>query len=231
MIKAIITDIEGTTSSIAFVHEVLFPYAAKHLSGFVLDNQNTPDVRVQLDEVSRLAAIRPDDIDSIIKQLQAWIAEDKKVTPLKALQGMIWRTGYENGDYVGHIYADAYESLQRWSEQGIPLYVYSSGSVGAQRLLFGHTLHGDLNPLFAGNFDTLVGGKKEAASYLKIVCEIGEDPADVLFLSDIVEELDAAKIAGLKTCWLVRDELLPAQAEHTAVNDFNAIDPAFFSLP
>ncbi|MCP5206340.1 MAG: acireductone synthase [Hahellaceae bacterium] len=228
VIKAIVTDIEGTTSSISFVHEVLFPYAAAHLREFVIKNFQQPEVCAQLEEVARLSGCDAGDVEALILQLQTWIAEDKKITPLKALQGMIWKSGYENGDYVGHIYDDAYQSLTAWHRQGVPLYVYSSGSIAAQRLLFGHTAHGDLNPLFTGNFDTLTGGKKEVASYLKIADAIGQDPASVLFLSDIVDELDAAKSAGMKTCWLLRDGAVSGAVKHPVVTAFSQINLAAF---
>lgn len=228
MIKAIVTDIEGTTSSISFVHEVLFPYAAAHLREFVVTNHERSDVRAQLDEVARLSGVDADNVEALITQLQSWIAEDKKITPLKALQGMIWKFGYENGDYVGHIYADAYQVLVKWRAQGIPLYVYSSGSVEAQRLLFRHTSHGDLTELFSGNFDTLTGGKREVDSYRKIAEAICQAPESVLFLSDIVEELDAAKGAGMKTCWLLREGAIPDTAEHSPATGFGQIDLTSF---
>ena len=164
MVKSILTDIEGTTSSISFVHEVLFPFAKRELPKFVSDNQGQANVWEQLNAVRALEPAA-DDVDSIITTLMGWIKEDKKATPLKALQGMIWEAGYQSGELKGHLYKDAHENLIRWKSQGIPLYIFSSGSIYAQKLLFGHSCFGDLNPLFSGNFDTTTGNKKEAASY------------------------------------------------------------------
>jgi len=223
MISMILTDIEGTTSSISFVHEVLFPYASTHLESFVLHNQKVPEVRTQLDEVANIAGLALSDTPGIIKQLVHWIADDQKITPLKAIQGMIWQQGYKNGDFKGHIYEDAYKALTHWKESGVQLHVYSSGSVTAQKLLFGHTVYGDINSLFSGHFDTLIGGKKETGSYRKIIEQLNEPADKILFLSDIIEELDAAKEAGMQTYWLVREGNLPIQPRHRTAQYFGDI--------
>jgi enolase-phosphatase E1 len=223
MIRAILTDIEGTTSSIRFVHEVLFPYAHAQLAEFVRTHQQQPQVAEQLRAVSREAG-EVLDTETAIAQLLAWIAEDKKITPLKAIQGMIWENGYKHGDFTGHVYADAVHGLRRWHQAGIKLYVYSSGSVQAQRLLFGHSDMGDLTPLFSGYFDTRIGNKREVAAYRAIINELRLDAAEILFLSDIKEELDAAHEAGMQTCWLVREAETPdPDAPHPQVKDFSAI--------
>jgi len=218
MIRAIVTDIEGTTSSLSFVKEVLFPYASNHLRQYILENRER--VRPLLDEAKQIAGGVGDD-DEIIDVMLRWIAEDRKVTPLKALQGLVWEEGYARGDYFGHIYDDAAEKLAEWKQTGIHLYVYSSGSIHAQKLLFAHTERGDLTPLFSGYFDTTTGGKKEAASYQKIADAIGEAPASILFLSDILEELDAAKSAGMQTIQLVREG--QPHGDHEVVSDFSTI--------
>ena len=232
-VKLILTDIEGTTSSISFVKDVLFPYAAQHLPDYVRSHLQDAQVQQQLAQTAQLAAAEGIDVDAtdheaLIALLLQWIAADRKVTPLKALQGLIWEAGYKNRDYAAHMYADATEYLQRWHASGIPLYVYSSGSVQAQKLFFGYSQDGDLLPLFSGHFDTLVGAKREADSYRTILAELQKQhdiqAADVLFLSDIAEELDAARAAGLQTCWLVRDAALPQNPAHPAVNSFAAIE-------
>jgi enolase-phosphatase E1 len=223
MIKAIITDIEGTTSSISFVHDVLFPYARARMREFVRTHADDPKVVPHLEEVQQ-ASDKKLDLEGIIQQLMRWIDEDMKVTPLKALQGLIWEQGYADGDFHGHIYADAYEKLVLWHAQGIALYVYSSGSVYAQKLLFGHTRYGDLTPLFSGYFDTRVGAKAEVTSYQHIVAELKLPADQILFLSDIKAELDAARAAGLKTCWLMREGEVDKTATHSQVHDFHAID-------
>ena len=213
MIKAVLTDIEGTTTSIDFVHQTLFPYARERLRPFLKAHGAEAAVRRDLAEVGRLEGreLSPDEAAAV---LERWIDEDRKATPLKSLQGMIWRKGYEAGELKGHVYADAPEHLRRWHERGVRLYVYSSGSVDAQKLIFGHTAYGDLTPLFSGYFDTRVGGKKETASYRKILLDTGLSGKDMLFLSDVGEELDAARAAGMKTCQLLRDEHVRAALSH-----------------
>ena len=221
MIKAILTDIEGTTSSLAFVKDVLFPYARAHMAEFIHARAHEPVVRAQLDEVSRLAG-RALTIEETIAQLVSWIDADKKITPLKALQGLIWEAGYKHGDYQGHMYEDAVCWLRRWKEQGLMLYVFSSGSVLAQKLLFGHTAWGDLTPLFSGYFDTTIGSKREAGAYRAIVGKIGLKPSEILFLSDIREELDAARMAGMRTTQVLREGVTPA-AGHPQARQFDDI--------
>lgn len=221
-IRAILTDIEGTTSSINFVHETLFPYAKAHLRGFLRAHARRPEIAAQLHAVA-LEEGRPLTLEDTVDVLERWIAEDRKSTPLKALQGMVWAEGYAAGELKGHVYPDTPEYLRRWHAQGLALYVYSSGSVEAQQLIFGHTDSGDLTPLFSGYFDTRVGAKREVGSYLRIVESIGCPAADVLFLSDIGEELDAARAAGLHTTQLLRDERTRRFANHPAAKDFSEV--------
>jgi enolase-phosphatase E1 len=223
VIKAIVTDIEGTTSSLSFVKEVLFPYARANLAAFVRNHAQDPGVASQLDAVRREAGDPALSQEAVIDRLIAWIDQDRKITPLKALQGMIWDNGYRNGDFQGHIYADAEQALRDWHARGLTLYVYSSGSVQAQKLLFAHTGSGDLTPLFDGYFDTTVGGKQDTGSYRAIAAAIGVAPAEILFLSDIRAELDAAAAAGCRTVWLVRDSVPEPQAAHRQVRDFREI--------
>ena len=223
MIKAIVTDIEGTTSSLSFVKDVLFPYARSKLPEFIRQHQHEPTIKQLIADTCETAEIDYD-LDVAINQLLEWIDQDKKITPLKVLQGLLWQSGYEQGDFKGHLYQDALNNLKAWSTQGIALYVYSSGSVLAQKLLFGHTDDGDLTPLFSGFFDTLIGGKKEADSYRKIAEQLDLLSHNILFLSDIKEELDAAKAAGYATIWLTRDSTPTNNAEHPQVSSFDAID-------
>jgi len=222
MIKAIVTDIEGTTSSISFVHEVLFPYARAHIAEYVRAHANDPQVTVHLNDVRREAE-QDLDLDGVIVQLIQWIDQDKKVTPLKALQGLIWEKGYRERDFHGHIYPDAYAQLSHWHAAGIKLYVYSSGSVYAQKLLFGHTEYGDLNNLFSGYFDTAIGAKQAAESYRRILAQLNLAGKQVLFLSDVEQELAAAAEAGMQTYWLVRDAIPKQGASFHQVNSFNEI--------
>jgi enolase-phosphatase E1 len=222
-IRAVVTDIEGTTSSLSFVKEVLFPYAREHLGDYVHAHAGEPQVAQLLQDVRHQAGAELD-VEGIIDQLNAWIDADKKITPLKALQGLLWEKGYQQGDFRGHIYADAYQQLQAWHGRGIALYVYSSGSVYAQKLLFGHTEYGDLNYLFTDYFDTRIGAKVDATAYREIVRVIGQPAENILFLSDIEAELDAAKSAGLHSCWLLREGEPDSQATYPQVKDFQGIE-------
>ena len=204
----ILTDIEGTTSSISFVKDVLFPYARSELPRFVRKRGHEPDVRHWLDVIAiEHGGICSDDI--IVETLQGWIDQDRKHTALKALQGMLWREGYERNDYRAHIYPDAAEALQRWHAAGYALAVYSSGSIAAQKLLFQYSEAGDLRPVFSAYFDTEVGYKRSADSYRLIADSLNHRPEDIVFLSDVVEELDAAQEAGLRTVMLDRREDYP----------------------
>ncbi|MES2818908.1 MAG: acireductone synthase [Pseudomonadota bacterium] len=222
-IKAILTDIEGTTSAVSFVFEVLFPYAARHLPDYVRAHAGEPAVAAQLDAVRAESGEAQADLARVIDILQGWIAEDRKATPLKALQGMIWAQGYRAGELKGHVYPDAVQALKDWKQAGYRLYVYSSGSIQAQQLIFGFSEGGDLTPLFSGYFDTTSGPKREAGSYARIAAQIGCPSDEILFLSDIVEELDAAREAGLRTVGLAREGgQLPG---HPCVASFAAIDP------
>ncbi|MDX5329459.1 MAG: acireductone synthase [Marinobacter sp.] len=224
MIRVVLTDIEGTTSSISFVHDVLFPYASKHLPEFIRRNHHTtPAVAEQLALVAEKSGVDSKDVEGLIDVLQGWISEDRKEGPLKALQGMVWEQGYHSGELKGDIYPDAADYLQRWHDRGLRLFVYSSGSVKAQKLIFGFSNEGDFTPFFSGYFDTGVGGKKEPQSYRNILAELGVEPATVLFLSDVEAELAAAEEAGLKTVWLVRDGELPDTGRPVA-RDFAEVD-------
>lgn len=221
-IRAIVTDIEGTTSAIAFVKETLFPFAAEALDGFLDAHGQDPQVQAVLTVVPG-----PDPRAT----LRAWMAEDAKVTPLKTLQGMIWRAGFEDGRLKGHLWPDVPGCLDAWSNAGIALAVYSSGSVEAQRLLFRHSQAGNLEPLFFAFFDIRIGAKREPASYAAIAASLACLPAEILFLSDVAEELDAAARQGLQTCQLVRaaDGTQPS-GRHPAAGSFPAV-AQLFGLP
>ena len=223
MIRAILTDIEGTTTSLSFVHDVLFPYARTHLREYISRHASETEVGSCLDAINEVTG-HALTLEAAIDQLLAWMDEDKKITPLKTLQGLVWDTGYRNRDFTGHVYEDAVMNLRAWAGDGIDLYVFSSGSVPAQKLLFSHSDFGDLTHLFKGYFDTNIGAKRDADSYTKIAVEIGSPAGNTLFLSDIGAELDAAKSAGMKTCQLVRDEETTRARGHAAVASFDEID-------
>ncbi|MCL5497353.1 acireductone synthase [Escherichia coli] len=224
MIRAIVTDIEGTTSDIRFVHNVLFPYARERLPAFLNAQQYIEPVKTILDnlreETGQPDATTADLLDTLLQ----FIDEDRKSTPLKALQGIIWCDGYVNGDFTGHLYPDVLPALEKWKAEGIDLYVYSSGSVAAQKLLFGYSDEGDITHLFSGYFDTLVGAKREVQSYRNIAEQLGVPPVQILFLSDIHQELDAAEQAGLRTVQLIRGDD-DAASHHHQVSSFDHIKP------
>ncbi|MCK9530350.1 MAG: acireductone synthase [Gammaproteobacteria bacterium] len=222
MIKAIITDIEGTTSSLSFVKDVLFPYARERMKDFVREHGHEPAVARLLDDVCHLVG-REMSNEQVAEQLIQWIDEDRKVTPLKALQGLIWEAGYRGADFTGHVYEDAVRNLRQWNARGIKLYVFSSGSVYAQKLLFGHTEFGDLTTLFTDYFDTNVGAKQDPTAYTSIATSIGLGPGEILFLSDVKGELDAARQVGMRTTWLVRNGPIDPHAEHRQVAGFDDI--------
>jgi enolase-phosphatase E1 len=215
MIRAVVTDIEGTTTAIPFVHDVLFPYARARLPTWLPTHAHEPDVAAQI------AAIGAPSIADAVTTLLAWIDADVKATPLKALQGRLWAEGYADGTLRSHVYPDVAPALRRWHAAGLRLAVYSSGSIQAQKLLFGHTTEGDLTPLFSAWFDTTTGPKRAATSYAAIAAALGLPPSEILFLSDIAEELDAAAHAGLRTTQLVRDGATPS--EHQQVTTFAAV--------
>lgn len=226
MIKYILTDIEGTTTPITFVHDVLFPYSYEHLANYVHEHGQDPVVQKCLADTLETAKKegRPhSNQDEAIAQLLAWIKEDRKHPALKTLQGLIWRAGYANQSFQAQIYPDVKPSLAAWKARGLKLGVYSSGSVDAQKLLFGHTPDGDLTPFFSHYFDTAVGGKREKDSYGRILQALNQAGPEVLFLSDVSEELVAARAAGMATIQLIRPGTRPAAGERHA-KDFYEVD-------
>ncbi len=206
--KVLLFDIEGTTTDINFVHKVLFPYATERMADFVRKNPQHPAV-LEVGQPSTEAAI---------STLMDWIREDKKVGALKTLQGEIWVEGYRTGAFKGHVYPDVKPAWETWKHQGLTLAIYSSGSVAAQKLIFGHSQDGDLTPLLSAYFDTKVGGKREFKSYETIAKELKVPAAEVTFFSDIKEELDAARAAGMKTVHLFRSGIAPT--DHASTTTF-----------
>ena len=236
MQTTILTDIEGTTSSISFVKDVLFPYARRELPRFVRERGDEPEVRRWLDMVAaEHGGICQDAV--IVETLQGMIDQDRKHTALKALQGMIWLEGYRSRDFSAHVYPDVAPRLRAWRDAGHQLAVYSSGSVAAQKLLFGNSDAGDLLPLFDAFFNTEAGHKRDADSYRLIADRLHRAVGDVLFLSDVVAELDAAREAGMRTVLLDRREDYPqprigedATHGHLRVESFDGIQPQAASI-
>lgn len=220
--KAILTDIEGTTTSIDFVTSILFPFARKNMSDFIKNNQHDLPVNQILKEIEKSENIPAGDVDSLLAVLNRWMDEDKKIASLKTLQGLIWEKGYHEGSLKGHLYEDTFENLKKWKENGLELYVFSSGSILAQKLLFTHTCYGDLTSFFTDYFDTTIGSKKDTSSYEIIAKKIGFPINQILFLSDIEAELNAAQKAGMHTL-LVSRQIIPLNTHHRYVQNFNQI--------
>jgi enolase-phosphatase E1 len=219
LIRAVVTDIEGTTSSLSVVKDLLFPYARRHLREFVKRRGDEPEVRAALEETRRLEDAPHATDAETLRVLERWIDEDRKATPLKALQGLLWEEGYRKGELRSHVYADVAPALRKLRSRDLPLYVYSSGSVRAQHVFFEHTNEGNLRGLFAGYFDTTTGPKNEPESYRTIARAIGLAPGDVLFLTDARAELDAASAAGFQVIGVSR-EAVPSLAPYPAVTTF-----------
>ncbi len=223
--RAALIDIEGTLGSIAFVRDVLFPFASAHMDAFVREHQQETMVGEILDQTAEQAGLPREDLDALLEVLHDWADRDVKVTPLKQLQGLIWVEGYASSGLRGHLYPDAIDALRRFHDGGVALYIYSSGSVAAQKLLFGNSIAGDLLPLFSGFFDTIIGGKRETASYERILDEIDVAPNEAIFFSDSEAELDAAQDAGVQTVQLARpqDGTTPT-TRHACVESFDELE-------
>jgi len=214
----ILTDIEGTTTSVSFVYDVLFPYFRENIQK-VRTMTHLPEVQAIFKETIRLSLETENKTiqteDEVIDTLIRWSNEDKKITPLKDLQGILWKEAYETGLIQGHVYDDVAPALKKWKAAGIQLGVFSSGSIPAQKLIFGYSVDGDLTQYFSAYFDTTTGGKREVDTYRKIAQELNTQPSEILFLSDILEELEAAQQAGLQTIQLTRPGTI-ANWNHTA---------------
>jgi enolase-phosphatase E1 len=218
-VRAVVTDIEGTTSSLAFVKDILFPYARRSMTSFVREHEpELVDIAREIGVITGKSTLSADEMSGILLR---WMNEDRKITPLKTLQGMIWRRGYESGELQSHVYEDAVRGLRKWHVSGLRLYVYSSGSIAAQKLLFSHTSYGDLLPLFSGYFDTTTGSKLESRSYSRIAEALAVAPRTIVFLSDHAAETQAAAAAGMQTVLLAREQVTPDTGEH--VHSFDDI--------
>lgn len=217
-LHGILLDIEGTILPKAYVTEVLFPYAQKHLAAYLHAHQKDQTVRRWASMCQETIAkesgtwLSYDDMAGILTQ---WMTGDRKHQGLKALQGLIWEEGYRTGVFAPNLYDDVVPALRRWRQEHVPLAIYSSGSEQAQRLLLEHTTDGNLTPLFSRFFDTGMGSKLEPASYGRIADSLGCRPTDVLFLSDAEPELDAAAAAGLLTTQVVRPGTDPTTRHST----------------
>ncbi len=219
MNKLFLFDVEGTTTDINFVHKVLFPYSKERMATFVKENALQSEVAPIISDIKKTVYEEEKreltTLDEVCAVLDSWIKNDRKHGALKALQGFIWDKGYKSGDFKGHVYEDVKPFFEKLKYLGFDIGIYSSGSVHAQKLIFGYSTAGDLTPLISYYFDTKVGAKREAASYLNILHEVKRDANEVTFFSDIPQELSAAKEAGIHPVHLVRPG--------TAVSDFFGI--------
>ena len=203
-VRAILIDIEGTTSSLAFVKDVLFPYARDALPTYVRTHE--VELKGVIGDIAATVGKSQLTTQETIDILLQWMDEDRKVTPLKTLQGIVWKSGYESGALQSHVYEDAVSALRQWHAGGLQISVYSSGSIAAQKLLFSHTPYGDLSPLFGHYFDTTTGPKLESRSYEKIAASLRVPAKSIVFLSDHAGEIQAAAAAGLQTVLLAREQ-------------------------
>ncbi|MFC5144164.1 acireductone synthase [Streptomyces aureoversilis] len=226
----VVLDIEGTTSATGFVVDVLYPYSRSRFGPLLTERAAEPAVRRAAEQVRTLLGEPAADAPRIVQALNSWLDEDRKATPLKTLQGIVWSEGFARGELVPHFYEDVVPALRRWRAGGVRLHVYSSGSVAAQRAWFGHSAQGDLLPLVDGLYDTENAGPKQSpGSYRAISEAIGAPPGRTLFLSDRPAELDAARTAGWLTAGVRRPgEPYYAQGTggHPETGSFAGIDVA-----
>lgn len=230
----VLLDIEGTVSPLAYVHATMFPFARTRLAEFLADHLDRPEVAAALAQVAAeasasgliLPAPASETLTAIVAHLHDLMDRDVKATGLKQLQGLIWEGGFQSGELRADLFPDVAPALRAWHADGVELRIYSSGSVHAQKLFFAHTVDGDLTPLLSGYHDTTVGPKKSAASYAAITAAAGRAPAAILFLSDIVAELDAARAAGLRTALALRPGNPPAPSHaHPAFSSLLEVTP------
>ncbi|MEK7855208.1 MAG: acireductone synthase [Acidobacteriota bacterium] len=219
MTKAILLDIEGTTTPISFVHETLFPYARERVGKFVETHFGSLSAEINelivesSNDASYTIPVDPTEPGSISAYLEHLIDQDRKSTPLKSIQGRIWDEGFRSGELVAPIFDDVAASMKGWSGSGKTVAIYSSGSVLAQKLLFAHTNYGDLTPFISNYFDTTTGPKRESSSYASIARNLDIPAAEILFISDVSAELDAARSAGLQTMLSVRPGNAPLEGD------------------
>jgi enolase-phosphatase E1 len=240
-ITHVLLDIEGTTCPVSFVAEVLFPYARERISGFLRTHGNEPEIAQLIRDVEqawsadttpeavemRQAMHQASQLEAVGHYLQLLIDRDIKLSALKDLQGHIWEAGYHKGDLIAPLFEDVPAALQRWQQQGLVLAVYSSGSIPAQKLLYGHSQAGDLCPLFSHWFDTRTGPKKNAESYRKISAELQTPANQVLFISDCLAELNAASETGMAVLFSDRGENPSLDCgRFERISNYSQLDPS-----
>ena len=226
--RGILLDIEGTTSSVNFVYDVMFPFVRRELDRYLEARWAEPALAAACQQIARDAAqdARAGDRDWIRCEVVRLMDGDVKATGLKQLQGLIWEEGFASGELKAHVYDDVPPALRDWHARGISIRIYSSGSIQAQKLFFGHTIAGNLLPFLSGHYDTTTGPKKEAASYRTIAADFGLPPSEILFLSDVGAELDAARTAGMQTALVIRpgNALVAVDHVHPEITSFSDLE-------
>jgi len=237
--KCVLLDIEGTVSDVRFVYDVMFPFAKIEMRAFLRDNWSSARVQDAIRTVAADAGISNIDtwlgsswqttstpgLDRLAKHLDELMAKDSKSTGLKQLQGMVWQSGFETGMIQAELFADVVPSLHEWRDAGLDIRIYSSGSILAQTMFFKHTVLGDLSSFFNAHYDTTIGGKKESASYTKIAADSQFEPSEIVFVTDIYEELVAAQQAGLQVVATIRPNNVPLSTKFTGltINSFSQL--------
>jgi enolase-phosphatase E1 len=236
--RCALLDIEGTVADIRFVYDVMFPFVREHLERYLKTQSGTPELDAILQQLARDAGLPTDptpwhaqgpqpavDMQAVSQHVLALMDGDSKSTGLKALQGRIWESGFRSGALRAEVFEDVVPALKQWRDAGIDLKIYSSGSILAQKLFFGHTTQGDLTPLFTGYFDTTTGPKRQSDSYRTIAEQCGLAPEQIVFFTDVLGELEAATAAGVQTVAVVRPNNAPLPDAYSGplVNDLRAI--------
>jgi enolase-phosphatase E1 len=230
MIKLYLFDIEGTTTDINFVHKVLFPYAEERLRDYILIHQDDQTIQAAIKKTQETVLTEQGKViglEEAINALKAWIHEDRKHPALKEVQGLIWDEGYKKGHFKGHLYPDVAPFFEKIHASNAKIGIYSSGSVHAQKLIFGYSTAGNLTPLISCYFDTKVGHKREKSSYQAIAKEMTFAPTEIHFFSDIPQELEAAQAAGLKITHVRRENTL--ESSFPSIESFEILAPTLFS--
>jgi enolase-phosphatase E1 len=214
--RAFLLDIEGTTSSVSYVYDVLFPYAHERLRGFLAAHWDDEQVQRSRELIARDSGLSSvtQSLESLVSHLERLMETDAKATGLKDLQGLIWRDGFLSGALTAHVYPDVAPALAAWTAAGRTVCIFSSGSVAAQQLFMKHSVLGDLTRFVSGYYDTTIGPKRSASSYTAIAAEMRRPPGEILFISDAVAELDAAASAGLQTALARRPGNAPTAEGH-----------------
>lgn len=221
--RGILLDIEGTTTPISFVYDVLFPFARSRVAKFV-KLADLSALKLDHEEDVRRGLNPPPWSNAPVAYIHWLMDQDRKSTALKTIQGQIWLEGYHNGELRGEVFPDVPPALDRWHENGIDVRIFSSGSILAQRLLFSNTPAGDLTRFLTGYFDTTTGPKNQPASYTQIAHTFGMPTSGIVFISDVTRELDAARLAGMQTLLCIRPGNHPQPPhDHHPVNSFEAI--------